>query len=31
MFDERGFKPGFEIGKYSRNLPIRLESNKVII
>ena len=31
MFDEFGFEPEFEISKYSRDLPIRLVSNKEII
>ena len=31
MFDECGFEPGFEMSKYSRNLPIRLVLNKEII
>ena len=31
MFDECGFEPGFEMSKYSRDLLIKLKSNKEII
>ena len=31
MFEEFGFEPGFEMSIYSRDLPIRLVSDKEII